>query len=328
MAFVPHTDGMYTLGELLNLYKGDEVDPTVVHTILDVQPLFDQAPMLAANNGTNNLTQVITEYPELQSRGYNEGTDPGKMAQNVRTDTCGMFAGYSVIDAKMLAQNGNSATWRAKQENAFIRGYTHGMARRLFQDSSKKDVKSFDGFQVRYNKIGDQVIDFGGTGDSLTDIWLVNWDPALVHLIHPNKGLAGLQTFDRGEQDVYDKNGKRFRGVITDFEWDMGLAIEDPAQVIRIANVDIAALSDYATAPSIINKLIEALERLPEGAGSNAAFYMGQTVRGALRLQINNHPNVQLTQETIAGRLVSAFDGVPIHKMPNSVIGSYATAIK
>ena len=328
MAYVPNTDGLYTLGELLNIYEGDDVDASVVHTILNVQPLFDQAPLLAANNGSTNITQVITEYPELQSRGYNEGTEPNKMAQNTRMDTCGMFAGYSVIDAKMLQQNGNSATWRAKQENAFIRGYTHGMARRLFQDSQKKDPKSFDGFGVRYNKIGDQVIDFGGTGSNLTDIWLINWDPALVHLIHPAKGLAGLQTFDRGEQDVYDHKGRRFRGVLTDFEWDMGLAVEDPAQVIRIANVDVEALQNYETAPSLINTLIQALERLPEGAGSGAAFYMGQSVRGALRLQINNHPNVQLTQETIAGRMVTAFDGVPIHKMPNSVIGSYATSIK
>ena len=328
MAYVSKTDGLWTLGELLSVYEGDEVDPTVVHTILDVQPLFDQAPMLPANNGNSNITQVITKYPELQSRGYNEGVDPAKFAQNTRVDTCGMFAGYSVIDAKMLKQNGNSAAWRAKQETAFIRGFTHGMATRIFQDSQKKDVRSFDGFQVRYNKINDQVIDFGGKGTNLTDIWLINWDPALVHLIHPAKGLAGLQTFDRGEGDAYDKAGKRFRAVLTDFEWDVGLAVEDPAQVIRIANVDVDALKNYETAPSLINTLIEALERVPEGAGGQAAFYMGQSVRGALRLQINNHKNVQLTQENIAGRMVTAFDGVPIHKMPNSVLGSYSTAIK
>lgn len=328
MAYVPKTDGLWTLSELLSVYEGDEVDPTVVHTILDVQPLFDQAPMLPANNGNSNITQVITEYPELQSRGYNEGVDPVKYAQNVRMDTTGMFAGYSVIDAKMLRNNGNSAAWRAKQEGPYIRGFTHGMARRIFQDSQKKDVKSFDGFQVRYNKINDQVIDFGGKGTRLTDIWLINWDPALVHLIYPNKGLAGLQTFDRGETDAYDKQGKRFRAVLTDFEWDLGLAVEDPAQVIRIANVDLDALKNYETAPSLINALIEAQERLPEGAGGQAAFYMGQSVRGALRLQINNHKNVQLTQETIAGRMVTAFDGVPIHKMPNSVLGSYSSAIK
>lgn len=328
MAFVPRTDGLYTLGELNNLNPKSGVDPTVVHTLLDVQPLFDQAPMLPCNDGTRNITQVITEYPHLTSRGYNEGSDPGKFAASMRVDTCGMFAGYSVIDAKMLAQNGDSARFRAMRDDVHIRGYAHDIATRIFQGSTKKDPKAFDGFGVRYKAIGDQVIDAGGTGTNLTDIWLINWDKAFCHLIHPDKGLAGLQTFDRGEGDVYDANGKRFRGYVTDFEWDLGLAIEDTAQVIRIANVDVDALKANPASTNLLRLLIEANERLPEGAGSQAAFYMPQSVRTALRLQMLDKANVQLTLETIAGRQVAAYDGVPIHKMPNRVIGTYSTTIK
>jgi len=335
MPYVPNTTGLYTLAELAEMDAGKAIDPTVVHTLIDCQPLFDQAPLLPCNDGTQNKTEIVTEYPDLQAHAFNEGVDPVKAHSHFRTDATAMFSAYTVIDAKMFKRNNNSASWRARQEERYLRGFAHGMATRVFQASLKNDPKSFDGFGCRYVKKSDQVIDaLGGaavpSNHKLMDIWLINWDKALVHLIHPDQGLAGLVSTDRGEQDVYDANGKRFRGLITDYDWDMGLAVEDPYQVIRIANVDVTALMADATASGVADLqtlMIKASERLPDGAGAQCAWYMPKAIREALRLQILAKPNLQLTIETIAGRKVSAYDGVPVHKLPNAVLGQYAAAI-
>lgn len=335
MPYVPNTTGLYTLAELAEQDAGRAVDPTVVHTLIDCQPLFDQALLVPCNDGSQNKTEIVTSYPDLQAHAYNEGVDPVKAHSHFRTDATAMFSAYTVIDAKMFKRNNNSASWRARQEERYLRGFAHGMATRVFQASLKKDPKSFDGFGVRYTKASDQVIDaLAGasvtSGHQLADIWLINWDPALVHLIHPQQGLAGLVATDRGEQDVYDANGKRFRGLITDYDWDMGLAVEDPYQVIRIANIDVTALAAGATAsgmPDLQALMIQASERLPEDAGAQCAFYMPKAIREALRLQMRATANLQLTPETIAGRKVQAYDGVPVHKLPNSVLGTYTAAI-
>lgn len=339
MAYVPATSGLYTLAELLQMDPGKGVHPSVVHTIINCQPLFDQAPLLPCNDGTQNKTEIVTDYPDLQAHSYNEGVDPVKAHSNFRVDATAMYSAYTVIDAKMLKRNGNSAEWRAKQEERYLRGFAHGMATRVFQSSIKKDPKDFDGFGVRYTKKCDQVIDVlaGASVTSnhkLSDIWLINWDKSFCHLIYPEQGLAGLVATDRGEQDVYDNNGKRFRGVITDYDWDMGLAIEDPTQVIRLANIDVTALATDPVAMTngkfnidLQKFMISAMERLPEGPTSQCAWYMPQIIREALRMQIREKANLQLMYEDIAGRKVAAYDGVPVHKLPNAVLGQYTTAI-
>lgn len=323
----------YGTATLLDLSKlSSDVPVNVIQTIVDAQPLFDQMRFVPCNNGTTNKTLIVTDYPEGQTRAYNEGVSPEKAGGIQVIDSTCMVSSYSQIDAKILALNGNSAEWRANQEKAFQIGLAHKMAERVFNGSIKKDPKSFDGLCVRYNKVDNEtVFDMGGTSgasDGLVDIWLVNWDTAAVHGIYPQGGVAGFTRIDRGEVDCYDANGKRFRGVVTDFSWDCGIAVENRRHVIRLANIDIAAVkADASSGLKLVDALIKGVEAFPVSPGSGCAIYMNSVLRTLLRQQIGNKANVQLGWEEVAGRKVVTWDGIPVHKLPTSILKSYTTPV-
>ena len=318
----------YTLADYAEQAGLKGVKMQTIETIVDCEPLFATAPMLPCNNGTFNITEVNTVYPKGQTRGYNQGVAAEKTGSKMVQDNTCMISTYNEIDKKIVQNNGNSAEWRARKDKAFVRGLSHSVAERLFNASLKRDPNEFDGFATRYNKINDCVINAGGTtgSNNLTDIWLINWGVDTAHLIYPESGVAGLQQYFDPDVDAYDKDGKLFKADRTRFEWDIGLAIPDYMQVIRIANVDVAK----ATAGEIklIDLLTEATERLPGDANAGAMFYMNRELRTALRLQISAKPNVNLTWEGAEGKKVLNWDGIAIHKTVKSVIPMYSTALK
>lgn len=319
----------YTLAEYNNIIAGEaHVHPNIIHTIQDASPLLDQMPFSVCNNGRSNLTKLITKYPEGQLRGFNEGVNSEKTGARITEDATCMVSTYSVVDAEIMKQNNFSASFRAQNDAAFERGLAHSMATRIFQGSRKADPRGIDGLQARYKRIGGNVIDAAGTAsDTLSDIWVVNWGLDKVHGIFPEGSAAGLQVFDRAETDVYDAANRRYRGFITDYQWTFGLAVEDPSQVIRIANVDNTALEGNASAVDLYSLLIKAIETLPEDPGAQCAIYMNNTCRTALRLQILQKNNVDLQYETVAERKVQMFSGIPVHRIPKEILGTYATKV-
>lgn len=321
-------------GTLLDISKlSTDVPAKVINTIVDCMPLFDQMHFAQCNNGMNNKTLVITEYPEGQTRSFNEGVLPEKAGGMTVLDSTSMLSTYSQIDAKLLQLNKNSAEWRYNQEKAFQIGIAHKVAQMIFQSSLKKDPKAFDGILTRYAKKSDKdvFLDAGGTSsatDGLADIVIVNWGDAQIHGIYPEGGVAGLVRTDRGEQDCYDKNGRRFRGVVTDYDWTLGLAVEDRRQVVRVGNIDIAALEAKATTGTdLVDILIDAVEMFPTTVGAGCAIYMNAKLRTMLRKQIGRRQNVNLQWETVSGRKVVTYDGIPVHKLPTSILPIYTNAI-
>ena len=308
--------------------KGVEMD--MVHTIEDAEPLFSAAPLIKCNAGRINLTQVVTKYPVGQSRGFNMGVVAEKAGTRVVQDSCSMFETYNEIDVNIVAMNGNSASWRAKQDSIFVRGLSHSIAKRIFCGSKKEDPFAFDGLRARYNKInGDNVVNAGGTTGTLEDVFLVNWGPATVHLIYPEGGSAGLTQSCERNVDARDDKNRLFKVDRSWYKWDMGLAVPDPAQVVRVANVPLdKALKGRGTdGYDLINALIMAVEGLPNTPEAGCAIYMSKKMRAALRLQINATPNVNLTWDTVAGKRVLSFDGIAVHKVEDTVLPSYTTPV-
>lgn len=324
----------YGTATLLDLSKlsTDVGVVNTVQTIVDAQPLFDQMKFSPCNNGTTNKTLVVTDYPEGQTRRYNQGVKAEKAGGIQVTDSTCMVSSYCQVDVKILELNKNSAEWRANQEKAFPIGMAHKMAERIFNASLKSDPASFNGFCTRYNKVDNEtVFDMGGTADAakgLADIWIINWDTSTVHGIYPEGGVAGYRRVDRGEQDCYDADGRRFRGIITDFYWDCGIAVENRRHVVRLANIDIGALTaDSSSGLKLIDKLIEGVEAFPVTPGAGCAIYMNPLMRTILRQQVGNKSNVNLGWDDVAGRKVVTWDGIPVHKLPTSILKTYTTPI-
>ena len=326
------TENRYTLADYAQVAGLQGVEMDVIQTIEDTEPLFSSAPLSLCNSGNINLTQVVTKYPVGQTRGFNMGVTAEKVGTRIVQDSCCMTETYNEIDVKIVQMNKRSARWRQLQDQIFVRGLTHSVAERIFCGSKKRDPFEFDGFRARFNKInGENVIDAGGTEGDLEDVWLINWGTNTVHLIYPEGGVAGLTQKYEANVDARDPKNRLFKVDRTWYSWDLGLAVPDPAQVVRVCNVPLTKALNGRTGDDgydLIKALIMATEGLPNDVLPGCGIYMSQKMRSALRLQINDTPNVNLTWDTVAGKKILNWDGIAVHKVDNMVLPTYTTPVK
>ncbi len=302
----------------------------LINTIRDYMSFFDQGVILPGNDGTGDKGQLITKYPEGQLRAFNEGWTSEVAAGNVARYSSSMMRTRSTVDLALYntRKPSDRATYRMRQDVAFMRGLARKAVKRVFYGNQQTDLRDMMGIAnivVPTNEaFKDRIIDAKGTtAGKLTDIWLFNWDPASFYMFYPQGGEGpGLQVEDMGEQYVSDKNGKQYRALVTEYGWDLGLAIYDPERVVRIANVDTDKLSKKNTSgPDLIDLLMQAKGRLTDETSGKVAFYMADDVRSFFERQVMNKDNVLLSMGDVQGRQgVPTLSGIPIHKIGTDVI--------
>lgn len=320
-----------TLAEFESLVPESNAGKKVlIHTIRDYMPFFDQAVITSASDGTRDVGQIITEYPEGELRAYNEGWGSSQvMGRPVAYETA-MIRTRNEIDIEVLKKKGADAdTYRLRRDQAFMRGLARQAVRKVFYGDRTSDGRDVLGLQniVKYGtEFESRIIDAGGsTANAQSEIWLIDWDEEAMHLTIPQGSEAPGVFMDpiEGEQYAFDKNGKRFRAKITEFGWDLGVSVFDPLKIVRVVNVDTTKLSkSHTTAGSadLVDLLTQAVNLLPNGASGKCAFYMNETLTGILTRQMQNRPNNQLGWDTIAGRKVIAWGDIPVHKLGSDVL--------
>lgn len=330
MAIINNTEPL-TLADYESLCGDKDVSRKVlINTVRDYQPFFDQAVILQGNDGTGDKGQIITKYPDGQLRAFNEGWSSETAQGNVARYQSSMMRTRSVVDLALYntRKASDRATYRLRQDVAFMRGLARQTVRRVFYGDPRTDPRDMQGLAnivVPTNEVfADRIIDAGGTtGSKLTDIWLINWDPASLYLFYPQGGEGpGLQVEDMGEQYIHDKDGKAYRGLVTEYAWDIGLAVYDPERIVRIANVDTSKLSKKnSSGPDLIDLLMQAKGRLTDETSGKVAFYMADDVRSFFERQVMNKDNVLLSMGEVQGRQgVPTLSGIPIHKLGTDVI--------
>ena len=313
--------------------KGGARTRELIHTIRDYMPFFDQGIVIPANDGTTDKGKIVTGYPEGQLRGYNEGWK-AEVAHgiDVRYESS-MVRTRSVVDYDLYSQHpeADRAAWRLRKDQAFMRGLARAAVKRVFFGDKSTNARDMDGLAniiTPKNEIfADRIINAkGSTADKQASIYIINWDADACFMFHPQHGSqAGLKWEDMGERYVKDKSGNDYRAMVSEFAWDLGLAIYNPENVVRIANIDTAKLSkSHTTAGTadLVDLLTQALEMLPDAQSGRTAIYMNDTLRSVLRRQMMNRDNLMLNWSEIAGRKVLAYGEVPIHKLGNDILSN------
>ena len=303
----------------------------LIHTIRNYMPFFDQAIVQRGNDGFGDRGKVVTSYPEGQLRAFNEGWDAEKAhGADVRYKAA-MVRSRSEVDRDLYntRKPAERASWRLRQDEAFMRGLARTAVKKVFYGDPSQDSRDCIGLAnivtPENAAFKDRIINAGGsTANKQTSIWLVNWDPASMYCFYPENGSdAGLQIENMGEQYAFDKNGKRYIALISEFAWNLGVAAYDTEKVVRVANIDTTKLSidsKKSGSPNLIDLMTQALEMLPDDATGRCAFYLNDNLRSVLRRQIVNKDNVELSMDEVAGRKVLTFGGVPVHRVGTDVI--------
>ena len=309
-----------------------------LHTIRDYMPFFDQAVIVRGNDGMGDKGQIVTSYPEGELHGYNEGWGSEVVTGNNVRYTCSRRSSSNTIDADEYNDQPEKDrnSWRLRRDAAFARGFARATVRNIFYGDPATDKNSCRGI---FNIIrpddpvfGERCINAGGaTANKQTSIVLIGWDPAYNYLFYPQYGSStgGFESKPHPQpvrvSRLVNGVGKHYWALETDFRWDIGVAIYDPLTVVRICNIDTTKLSKSnktTGSPDLIDLLTQAVNMLPDEYKGRCAFYCNDTITGVLRRQINNKDNVLLNIGEVAGRKVTAWDGIPIHKLGSDVIGN------
>jgi hypothetical protein len=315
-----------TLLDYNRLTTADGKIAKVIELAEPTNETIQDIPWKECNQVTSHKTTVATGYPAGTWRKLNYGVQPEVPTHKTVVDTTGMLEGYSEVDKSLAMLNGNTAEFRLSQDRSTIIGLNKTFNTTLFYgDTSGTTPEKFMGFAPRFvipstdsTLSGYNMID-GGAVDGQTDctsIWLVCWGEETVHGIYPKGSQMGLSVTDLGEETLTDAAGGRYQGYRTHYKWDCGLTVRDWRYVVRICNIDTSTLTkDAASGAKLIELMTSATERVADLNMGKPAFYCNRTIKSYLRNQMINKAAYNLTFDTVAGKHVLAFDGIPVRRV-------------
>jgi hypothetical protein len=305
---------------------------TIVELLNQQNEVLDDAVWIESNETTSHVTTVRTGIPAPTWRKLYGFVQPTKSTTVQVRDNTGMLEAYAEVDKALADLNGNTAAFRMSEDAAHIEGMNQEQADTIFHGNEGTEAEAFTGLLPRFNDSsaanGRNIINAAGDSDR-TSIWLVVWGPNTVHALYPKGSVAGLQIRDLGEVTVESLGNNvasagRMQAYRSHYRWDSGLSVRDWRYVVRIANIDQAALTnDPETAgANLIDLMTQALEVVESLTMGRPAFYMNRTLRSILRRQqVNAIKQSTLMLDDIAGKKVLSFDGVPVRRVDKLVSG-------
>jgi len=310
-----------TLGDIAKRLDKDGKIDKIVELLSETNEVLDDMLFQEGNLPTGHKTTIRTGLPEVAWRLLNYGVPQSKSQTQQITDTCGMLEAYAEVDKALADLNNNTSAFRLSEDQAFLQAMNKEMASTLFYGDTAKNPERFLGLAPRFNTLdktkaatAENVINAGGSGDDLTSIWLTAWGANTVFGIYPKGSKAGFQHTDLGEVTLQTTlaNGQtgQYQGYRTHYKWDIGLVVRDWRYIVRIANIKLSSITD----DNLIKYMIQASELLPDEKLGRPVWYMNRSTRTRLRLAKANKSNVQLTPETVEGKKVLTFDGIPVKR--------------
>lgn len=309
------------------LDPGGKID--IISEILTQEnPILEDMVYVEGNLPTGHKSTVRTGIPVPTWRKLYQGVQPGKSRTAQVTDSCGELVAYAEVDQTLADLNGNTAAFRMSEDRGFIEGMAQEMASTIFYGNEASNEAAFTGLAPRYNSLAaensDNIIDHGGADAAgSTSVWLVLWGDSTIHGIYPKGSKAGLSMTDKGLITIEDVDGAggRMEAYRTHYKQHAGLVLRDWRYAVRVANIDVSALTvdgtaaDRATAQkALINSMIAATERIPNYNRGRACWYGNRTIREALRMGILEKVSNNLSWETVEGKRVMTFDDVPFKR--------------
>jgi hypothetical protein len=315
-----------TNATLLDLIK--RLDPSqeniakIIEILSQTNEIIDDMTWQEANGLTSHRTTIRAALPTPTYRALNAGVQPTK-SRTVQVDDvfCSLEA-YSEVDAQLAELNGNTPEFRLSEDTAHIEGMNQSFASSLFYANAATAPTKFTGFAPRYAAISgaenaSNVISAAGSGSVNTSIWMVCWGPVTAHGIYPKGSPGGLHMEDKGRVTIENADGSsgRMEAFRTHYKWNCGLSVRDWRYVVRICNIDVTTLTKAASSGAdLVDLMSQALEVLPSTKMGKPVFYCNRTVRSFLRRQIANRVVANLSLDTVSGKTVMSFDGVPVRR--------------
>ncbi len=296
---------------------------TIAEILNQKNDILDDIPFVEANGVTSHQTTVRSGIPVPTWRKLYGGVQPVKSETTKIVDTMGMLENYAEVDQALADLNGNTAAFRLSEDRPIMQGMSDEFATNLFYGNEQANAERFTGLSPRFNLLtgaesGKNIISAAGSSNCAS-IWLGCWADHIAHGIYPKGSQAGLQMKDKGLvtiEDVDGSNGGRMEAYRSHYRWNVGFCLRDWRYWVRIANIDVTALTkDAATGPDLVDLMTQALELIQDLTSGPTSFYMNRRLRGFLRRQmVAKIKSSTLTWEMEGGKPVMRFDEIPVRR--------------
>jgi hypothetical protein len=308
-----------TLADWAKRLDPDGQVPTIVELLSQTNEIIQDQLFMEGNLPTGHRVTVRTSLPTVAWRLLNQGVTPSKSTSAQADEQAGMLEAYSEVDKDLAELNGNSASFRLSEAQAFLEAMNQEYAQTLVYGNSGIAPEEFTGLAPRYalstGVTGQNVIKAGGSGSDNSSIYLVAWGANTVFGVFPKGSKAGLIHEDLGLVTVQGATGigtSRMRAYQDHWQWKAGLVVRDWRYVVRIANIDISNLVAESSAADLIKVMLRAIHRLPSQTLGRPIFYANRTILEMLDIQAMQKANLYLTVGQEEGQRKVSLRGIPI----------------
>lgn len=317
MAYDPEGDWPTIVTLNKELGNDNKLIANSIQLLNQTNELYEDMPFAEANEGTSHVHLMDATVPRGTWRRFNEGIRAVSSSSLQVRDTCGWQENRAECDLILARRSGDVSKFRARQDRRILQGINDELNETMFYGDVRDNPLQFYGLAPRYDNLGNpsdkpaantfgmtHVLDAGGTtASSQTSIWLVGWGVDVGAFgIYPNTAPnSGIESDDLGEVDLYDSEGKVFRGYATHHRVQQGLAIADWRYVVRIANVEVTATLDSAAITQLCHAMIDATLALPDLKMVRPIIYMNRTVMARLHKAAMDKENVMLNFSDLYG---------------------------
>lgn len=253
--------------------------------------MFNYVP---CNGGTRHkVGQVVTE-PGTTIRARNEGVAATKEERVAHEEGFIDFHQWGKVDVAVAEDMGNIDFERGKRvRSGFAAIARTKELKTVYGSKAASAGKEFDGLAVRFPSIANgMVYDCLGTGSTLQSAWIFRASPETVYYIYPENGRKGMRhrawpmQIEPSQGGIAGANMACFK----DEMWqEVGLAVEDPRCVKRLANINVAHFADLSSTQAsssktnLLHKVMIARASLPKDVMGRDFGVCSRTVYTGLR---------------------------------------------
>lgn len=315
--------GVPTLLDVVKLFGNDGKELRVAEVLNTRQGMLEDMTWVEGTDSDGMQTAIRTGIPTPTWRRFNEGVQPSKATQVQVKFTTAQMEAVSNVDVDLASKYADPSVYRANQDKAQIEGMAKEAARALIEDNESTSPGKITGLNAFYASLsaesGDNIIDAGGTGSDNTSIWVVCWSPDCITGIYPKGSKAGLSVKNMGEILVADATGiagASYLAYQTRFKWQLGLAVADWRQAVRVCNIDHSNLVTNSSAADLVKLLSRAVDAIEDPGKGRMGIYMRKDVMAVLNEQARASVSTGggISYETVDGKPVTMWRGIPIRR--------------
>lgn len=325
------TDGRITFTDFIRALGPDGKSIMVVAEVMEQSnPLLQDGPILKSNADLGHRVTVRSGLPTVTVGKIDKGVPRSKSATEQKTESMALFVGRSEIDVRNKQTFGEEKyrRKRASEDLSFAESFSQFVTLQALYGSVNADEGTIQGIATRMPALQQPAYGVGAsqvwskgtvTGGDGTSIYIVDWGERGVHWIYPEASTTGgLQSLDKGEHQVTDVDGLPFFADVTEYDWSIGIAVEDPRHIGRLANIDIsdATLGTGMVQGRLADSLMDVIGAMPAPNGMQRIIYVPGRIGVAFNKQLNNlGAGMPLTVEEYLGKRMLHFQGSPLRQV-------------